>query len=92
MSDDANPSVSGPEKIYAPFTREQVVALNEWRRAGWLHPFTCGDRADHIGEGELVATTRGWICPQCRYEQDWAHAYMLRTPANPFVHLFGAQA
>lgn len=87
-----NPSNSGSDKIYAPFTREQVVALNEWQRAEWLHPFTCRDRDDHVGGGELVATVSGWVCPQCPYTQDWAHRFMLTTPANPFVHLFGEQA
>lgn len=69
------------EKIHAPFTKEQVVALNQYQ-GGPFHAFTCRDRGDHIGEGELVATTRGWICPQCRYEQDWAWGFMVREGAR----------
>lgn len=80
---DAQRTKSGSEKIHAPFTREQVAALNDWQRCGWVHAFTCENRASHVGEGELVATLTGWICPQCTYTQDWAHSLMLTLPPNP---------
>lgn len=67
--------------IKAPFTPEQVAALNQFQRLDWIHPFTCGSGnrtdADHLdGEGVLVATEAGWICPYCDYTQVWAHAMM----------------
>ncbi len=69
-----------PDKITAPFTQEQVDALNEWQKNGRFHPFTCGnDRTNekHLdGEGLLVATLEGWICPFCDYKQNWAHSFM----------------
>jgi hypothetical protein len=77
-------------KITAPWTLQQVDALNGYQRAGRFHPFTCGgDRGDynHVlysvqhGESEtglLVATTQGWICPACSYTQNWAHEFMAR--------------
>lgn len=58
----------------APFTNEQVKALNEFQNSGMFHPFTCGKcRAD------LVAHQDGWHCPnpQCDYTQDWAHDFMI---------------
>lgn len=60
------------------FTPAEVRHLNEYQDAGFVHPFTCGsgDRCDGDGEGRLVATVRGWICPYCDYTQDWAHAGM----------------
>lgn len=73
--------------INAPFTPEQVKALNEFQnRVDW-HPFTCdGDRQDeahkayqakHGGDfGQLVATAEGWVCPVCDYKQSWAHDFM----------------
>lgn len=68
-----------PLKIYAPFTKAQIVALNQYQQTGRFHPFTCPNRGEHIGEGELVATVSGWICPQCDYTQDWALAKMVEV-------------
>jgi hypothetical protein len=73
------------EQITAPFTPNQVVALNAWQSAGYVHPFTCGNRTDgaHLLDGVLIATVRGWICLFCDYEQDWAHQVMTHElPVN----------
>ena len=63
------------------FTEEQVKSLNEYQKNGFMHPFTCGGRRTdekHLdGEGLLVATVDGWICPYCDYTQDWAHGFMM---------------
>lgn len=65
----------------AIFTPEQVKSLNDYQHSGAFHPFTCGgDRTDekHLdGEGLLVATEDGWVCPYCPYQQNWAHQGML---------------
>lgn len=67
----------------APWTPEQVAALNARQRDGSYHPFTCGGNrtdANHLdGEGVLVATPDGWVCPYCDYRQNWAHAEMLES-------------
>jgi hypothetical protein len=61
-------------KIIAPWSAEQVKALNEWQRRGNLHPFTCG--TEQCG-GVLTAGADGWTCPNgCGYAQDWAHDFM----------------
>ena len=56
----------------APWTDEEVEALNRYQRSGRFHPFTCGssDRFDEAHRkvqakrggdyGELVATRDGW--------------------------------
>lgn len=68
------------DRIYAPFTPEQVAALNHWQTRGGMHPFTCG--AEHDGPAPtLIAEADGWHCPgtltaTCDYRQDWAHAFM----------------
>lgn len=81
----STPRTKQPGQILAPFSSEQVINLNAWQRRGSIHPFTCVNHADatHAGDGELVATTRGWICPFCAYVQDWAHEAMAvrHTPA-----------
>jgi hypothetical protein len=75
-------------KIYAPFTEEQCVALNQWQNSPYMHPFTCGDNRgdeehrayalEHREDlGQLVATRSGWACPVCGYKQNWAHDFML---------------
>ncbi|MGA5330977.1 hypothetical protein ACPCJT_20330 [Streptomyces griseoincarnatus] len=65
--------------IYAPWTAEQVTALNAFQHHGRMHPFTCG--AEHASGRSpvLIATNGGWVCPdpQCVYRQDWAHAFMV---------------
>jgi hypothetical protein len=53
-----------------------------------VHPFTCGsgNRTDenHLdGEGVLVATENGWICPFCSYTQNYAFKMMLTYKADP---------
>ncbi len=68
--------------IEAPWTKEQVDGLNAYQEAGRMHPYTCGsgNRTDdkHLdGEGKLVATTDGWVCPYCDYKQDWAHDFTM---------------
>lgn len=72
-------------KVIAPWTAEQVAALNRWQRLGYVHPFTCPNGWN------LVATTAGWVCPgTCGYTQDWAHDFMadatkhLANPATLF--------
>lgn len=73
--------------IKAPFTDEQVKALNEYQTKGRFHPFTCCSpesvteclRIKGTAEGLLTATNDGWICPCGKYKQDWAHEFM----ANP---------
>ena len=82
------------DRIEAPWTIEQVVALNRWQMESPFHPFTCGrDRGDFDHRataqlhgdrdtGVLRATPAGWVCPcfTCGYRQTWAHAFM----AEPF--------
>lgn len=65
-----------PEQVFTP---DEVHSLNEYQNSGFAHPFTCGSghRTEHPdGEGILVATTQGWVCPYCDYRQDWAHVSM----------------
>jgi hypothetical protein len=64
--------------VKAPWTKEQIDKLNAHQQNGQFHPYTCGsgNRTDekHLdGEGVLVATENGWVCPYCDYKQDWAH-------------------
>jgi hypothetical protein len=75
-SDDAEEAMT--EHLKTPWTEQQVAALNEYQRSGRFHPFTCGHDSTHDA---LVATPEGWVCPDCDYRQDWAHAFM----ADPFV-------
>jgi hypothetical protein len=72
------------DQIRAPWTPEQVAALNRFQAEGGLHPFTCGN--DHAtGALHLVAHEDGWHCwlPDCDYRQDWAHAFMADPDAWP---------
>lgn len=76
--------------LRAPWTQEQVDALNRFQRREDFHPFTCGgDRCDDAHKkyaddnnlsayGILQATPDGWVCPVCGYKQDWAHSAMVK--------------
>lgn len=75
-----------PHKIYAPWTRSEVRALNTYQRSGIFHEFTCGayppnDRQMEACGAALVATADGWCCPRCgRWKQTWAHQFMAEPP------------
>ena len=59
-------------QIHAPFTPDQVSSLNAYQNANLMHPFTCGNNSDHL----LIAREDGWTCPECDYQQKWAHDWM----------------
>jgi hypothetical protein len=69
------------EQVEAPWTEEQVAALNDWQRLGYVHEFTCG--GENCREA-LVASLAGWTCPRpdCTYTQSWAWDFMMdrRSP------------
>jgi hypothetical protein len=77
--------------IRAPWTPEQVEGLNRWQMSDYVHPYTCGsgyrtNKDIHPdGEGKLVATANGWVCPNCDYTQDWAHEFSVEPPPNPLA-------
>ncbi len=61
-------------KIEAPFSQKVVETINNFQRLDNFHPLTCGsgNRKGHAdGEGILVATKDGLICPFCDYKQNW---------------------
>ena len=64
------------ERLHAPWTEQQVAALNAFQRSGVMRPFTC--EMPHRLHQTLIAEPDGWHCPdeQCDYRQTWAHAFM----------------
>ncbi len=70
-------------KITAPFSSEQVDALNRWQHLGYVPEFNCEEAHEGL-DRRLAATRHGWICPHCAYRQDWAHVGMLSKPEPPF--------
>lgn len=60
------------EKLHAPWTDDEVRALNICQQQGRIHPFTC--KNGHV----IRARNSGWYCPAegCTYTQSWAHAFM----------------
>lgn len=76
--------------IKAPWTPEQVDALNAYQQLGYVHEFTCPGH-DGGGSRVLIAEADGWHCPSCDYIQDWAHDAMAdkaRHPLHPMKRLF----
>jgi hypothetical protein len=79
--------------IFAPWTKEQVEALNLFQMADYFHPFTCpndhsgGESQDTPLDNRLIATRQGWVCRHwaagCTYTQTWAHDFMLETWLGP---------
>lgn len=74
MSEGDNPI--RPGEIRAPWTDDQVTALNASQKNPSYHPFTCIAGHSH---GVLTATPDGWRCSECDYEQDWAWAHQVET-------------
>lgn len=71
-------------KLVAPWSEEQVDAINDWQECDYVHPFTCPcDHPETEDQSSLVATEAGLYCPEpsCEYEQSWVHAYM----ADPVI-------
>ncbi len=59
-----------------PWTQTEVDLLNASQQDRRFHPYTCGsgnrtDENHKDGEGVLVATVNGWMCPWCPYRQNW---------------------
>ena len=71
------------DRLVAPWTHEQVVALNRFQRYAFVHPFTC-PHPHPLQDRILIAAPDGWHCPVCPYTQNWAHALMLNEQSNPF--------
>lgn len=73
------------DQITAPWTVEQVNALNRFQQEANMHPFTCGALHASGQSPVLEATLAGWMCPDltCDYVQDWAHAFMADPDAWP---------
>jgi hypothetical protein len=74
-----------PNTIHAPWTAEQVEALNDFQERGGMHPFTCGSDHHEHRNPNLRATIDGWVCrdTNCDYTQDWALAFMADPDAWP---------
>ena len=72
-------------EITAPWTSEQVDALNRFQQEANMHPFTCGALHSSGQSPVLQATHDGWVCPDsaCKYTQEWAHAFMADPGAWP---------
>lgn len=78
-----------PRILHAPWTPEQVGALNLAQRSGGMHPLSCG--GDHPRDlPTLIATRDGWTCPDddCTFTQPWAYAFMTepRTSTGELLH------
>ena len=58
-------------KVTAPWTPEQVEALERRQNDPYQHPYTC-----ECGES-LEPWLDGWSC-DCGYTQDWCHAEDVR--------------
>lgn len=60
--------------VRAPWTSEQVQALNTAQEHGTRPPRICGAEVHASGRSPLLdATHTGWICPDpaCTYTSDW---------------------
>lgn len=83
---------ANPKMIFAPWTPEEVQALNRFQSAGRMHPFTCPEHTP--GSPMLVADEDGWRCSdpyneECTYRQDWAHQFMTSAElVRPYPDMF----
>lgn len=82
---EAPPAEPEPVSIWAPWSYEQVAALNTWQRTDHVHPFTCP--YPHAVPMALEATINGWVCPAraCGHTQSWAYDFMFEPIPPPFL-------
>ncbi len=67
------------DRIDAPWSAEQVAALNAYQTGGNFHPFT-GERHPDGSERILIATPNGWIAEVGGpIVQTWAWRFMAVT-------------
>lgn len=75
-----------PDLVYAPWTEEQVTALNRYQANPYRHPYTCGN--EHV-KTVLVATISGWDCPFChQWVQNWASNFLFQEPTPEEIRLW----
>jgi hypothetical protein len=56
------------DKLYAPFSAEDIKNLEAYQSKGYVHPLTCGNCSDV----NLTPTTDGLVCPNnCGWLQTW---------------------
>lgn len=84
------------QKIFAPFTEEQVDKLLAWQENGMTVPYTCCSyegcaMPNELNNGILIPKTDGWICPCKKYTQDWAYVFMVRISITESVLMDGVK-
>ena len=55
-------------KIYAPFTNDQVELLVKHQLNREVHPYTCSCESN----APMIVSTYGFKCLSCGYIQNWA--------------------
>ena len=68
--------IHGCNDAWPGWPQDVIDALNRYQQDGRFHPYTCPNRGDGKHRmtrdlGMLEATSRGWVCPDCPYTQDW---------------------
>ena len=61
------------DKVFAPFTDEQVASINAYQAYDICCPFCCADR-DCLAV--LQATPGGMVCPRCGSRREWVYWFM----------------
>lgn len=76
---DVKPTRAG-DRWVAPFTSEQVLALQDHQRRDDVHPYTCPQHGTRLN-----VATGGLTCPahRCDYDQHWSHVHKsAQAPAS----------
>lgn len=72
----ANSPLPKPDLLFAPWSAEQVRALNAYQDSGVFHPFTSENGK------QLIATQQGWVEEEGGpVVQTWAHPFMADADA-----------
>ena len=69
-----------PDIIRAPWTPEQVAALEHHQASCMAHPYTCNN---YGCRKDLIPTTNGWVC-ECGETQDWFYPFTI-APGLPWM-------
>lgn len=69
--------MASKDSVEAPFSDEQVSAINEYQKNPSLHPLTCcGHNGCERDDRNLLAQTNCLVCPCGQYKQNWVHTFI----------------
>lgn len=76
--------IAFPGRVTAPFSRDQVIAVNAFQADDRFTPYLCQDGTCHSAI-PLLATPSALTCVTCLWKQEWVHETVISMGKNPMA-------